>query len=96
MNAKLEVFNGFMRTATYNMLYNVLLEMGAGAAALKAFEEYKKAELQDIQTAGTWVREWQQAKASEMMKEAFLLNEKQQKQREDLFSITAPKKETLS
>lgn len=91
-----EVFNGFMRLATYNMLYNALLEMGAGAAALKAFESYKKAELQDIQTAGAWVREWQQAKVSEMIKENFLLSEKQRKQQEDLFSITVPKKETPS
>lgn len=91
-----ELFNGFMRTATYNILYNVLLEMGAGAAVLRAFEDCEKAELQDIQTAGAWVREWQQAKVSEAIKEAYLLNEKQRKQQDEIFNIAEPKNKILN
>lgn len=81
-----------MRQTTYFILFCTLMEMGVDTDTLKAFEEYKKADLQGIQTAGAWVREWQQAKVSEAIKEAFLLDEKRRKQQEDLFNITIPEK----
>ena len=85
-------FIKIMRQKTYFALYCTLMEMGADAGTLKAFEEYKKADLQGIQTAGAWVREWQQAKVSEAIKEAFLLDEKRRKQQEDVFNIKATEK----
>lgn len=97
MNKDTEFIN-LMRQTTYFTLYCTLMEMGAGEDVLKAFEEYKKADLQGIQAAGAWVREWQQAKVAEMMKEAYLLSEKQQQKQEELFSntITKQKKDFFS
>lgn len=95
MNKDTEFIN-IMRQTTYFMLYCSLMEMGAGEEALKAFEEYKKADLQGIQTAGAWVREWQQAKVSETLKDAYLLDEQRRKQQEKIFDFSAQKKETLS
>lgn len=95
MNKDTEFIN-LMRQTTYFMLYCTLVEMGAGEDLLKAFEEYKKADLQGIQAAGEWVREWQQAKVSETLKDAYLLNEQCRKQQEKIFDIPTQKKETLS
>lgn len=86
MNKDTEFIN-IMRQTTYFMLYYSLMEMGAGADILKAFEEYQKADLQGIQTAGVWVREWQQAKIAEAMKEAYLMGENSRKHQEELFTI---------
>lgn len=80
-------FIDLMRQTTYFILCFSLMEMGAGADILKAFEEYQKADLQEIQTAGAWVREWQQAKIAEAMKEAYLMGESSRNQQEELFTI---------
>ena len=79
MNKDTEFIN-IMRQTTYFMLYCSLMEMGAGEDALKAFEEYKKADLQGIQTAGAWVREWQQARTSELIKDGYVKECDRQKQ----------------
>lgn len=91
MNKDTEFIN-IMRQTTYFMLYCTLMEMGAGEGVLKAFDEYKKADLQGIQAAGAWVREWQQAKVTEKLKEAYLMEEQRKNREEDLFNITIPEK----
>lgn len=80
-------FIDLMRQTTYFTIYCSLMEMRAGADILKAFEEYQKADLQGIQMAGAWVREWQQAKIAEAMKEAYLMGEDSRKHQEELFTI---------
>lgn len=89
-------FIDLIRQTTYFMHYCSLMEMGAGADILKAFEEYQKADLQGIQTAGAWVREWQQAKIAEAMKKAYLMGESSRKQQEELFTIGMPDKKKSS
>lgn len=89
-------FIDLMRQTTYFTLYCSLMEMGAGADILNAFKKYEKADLQEIQTAGAWVREWQQAKIAEAMKEAYLMGENSRKQQEQLFTIGTSEKKKLS
>jgi len=62
----------------YQRTYNALYEMGASTDIIKAFEAYKGAPLKTLNEGVEWVKLWQQAIFAEIMKEAYLLSERQQ------------------
>ncbi len=82
MIGKTKKFEEMAHACIYSINYRTLLELGASAEMLKAYEEYKKAPLDELQSATRYITVWKQAKTAEAVKEAYLKAQRQQEKME--------------
>ena len=65
-------FIKLMQSSIYTNMYLSLLEMKADKEILEAAEAYKEAPLPVLMEGVQWVQTWQQAKAAELIKNAYI------------------------